>query len=55
MKLKKFIKQLKMIEKNSGSDVEVVMADAISVVRPIFLSKYKTKEAVIITDKEHKF
>lgn len=48
MKLKKFIQKLKEIEVSQGSDIEVVMADYIPVVKPIFDQFYGRK--VIITD-----
>ena len=50
MKLKKFIEKLKEIEKDNGSDIEVVMADYISVVKPVFVQHYGGK--VIITDQK---
>jgi len=48
MKLKEFIKQLKKIAKSEG-DSEVIMADGISVVEPVFSNGYQ-KPSVVITD-----
>jgi len=52
MKLKKFIQKLKNFEKKYGSDMEVIMADNIPVVSPVFSEKYPNKKSVVITDKE---
>lgn len=49
MKLKKFIKKLKEIKKEKGENLEVIMADNIPVVEPIFSDQYHGKK-VIITD-----
>lgn len=49
MKLKKFIENLKNIEKEQGENLEVVMADNIPVVEPVFSNQYRDKK-VIITD-----
>jgi chitinase len=51
MKLRKFIKKLKEIEKKHGENLEVVMADNIPVVGPIFSDKY-LGEKVVITDEK---
>jgi len=51
MKLKKFIEKLLQIQKEQGKDPEVVMADNISVVEPIFSNQYHGKK-VIITDQK---
>lgn len=52
MKLKKFIKKLQEIEKQYGKDSEVIMADYIPVVGPIFLSDKYLGDKVVITDKK---
>jgi len=52
MKLKKFIKKLKNIVKKYGDDAEVIMADNISVVNPVFSRKYPNRKNVVITDKK---
>lgn len=49
MKLKEFIRKLKKIESERGGDIEVVMADFISVVSPVFMNSSRGKK-VIITD-----
>ncbi len=40
MKLKDFIRKLKIIADKKGDDLEVIMADNISVVSPKFFDKY---------------
>ncbi len=52
MKLKKFIQKLKNFEKKHGSDIEVIMADNISVVNPVFSKKYPGKNNIVITDEK---
>lgn len=49
MKLNKFIEELKKIKEKQGGNLEVIMADNISVVEPIFSDKYYGKK-VVITD-----
>jgi len=49
MKLKDFIEKLKEIAKKRGEDIEVIMADNISVVSPRFSDKYP-KPSVVISD-----
>lgn len=49
MKLKEFIKKLEEIKNGKGENIEVVMADNIPVVEPIFSDQYHGKK-VIITD-----
>jgi hypothetical protein len=49
MKLKKFIEKLKEVSEKHGENLEVVMADGIPVVTPIFL---KTDQEVVITDEK---
>ncbi len=51
MKLNKFIEKLKKIEKEQGKDLEVIMADNISVVEPVFSDKYYGKKVVITDEK----
>lgn len=50
MILKKFIEKLENIKKKHGENMEVVMADNIKVVSPIFRKNYQYSEKVIITD-----
>ncbi len=50
MKLKDFIRKLREIEKNHGDDSEVIMADNILLVNPIFSKAYTSGKSVIITD-----
>lgn len=52
MKLKEFIKKLRSIEKKYGEDLEVVMADYIPVVSPVFSDKYYAEKKVVITDEK---
>lgn len=52
MKLKKLIKKLEKIAKERGDNIEVVMADNISITNPVFSRKYPNKQKVIITDKK---
>ncbi|HLD31099.1 MAG TPA: hypothetical protein VJB41_02790 [Patescibacteria group bacterium] len=49
MKLNIFLKKLKDIEKKYGSNISVVMADDIPVVKPVCL-EYRGNKKVIITD-----
>ncbi|MDO8436103.1 MAG: hypothetical protein Q7S82_01790 [bacterium] len=51
MKLKEFIKQLKDIVNKKGDNLEVIMADNISVVEPVF-SDSCPKLSVVITDQK---
>ncbi len=51
MKLKNFIQELKKIELEQGENLEVVMADNMPVVEPVFSDKYRGKK-VIITDQK---
>jgi hypothetical protein len=50
MKLKIFIEKLEEIKKEHGEDLEVIMADNIPVVNPVFTSEYFNKEKIVITD-----
>ena len=52
MKLKEFIKRLKEIEKNQGSNIEVIMADNIPVVEPVFFDDFVNRKVVVITDQK---
>ena len=52
MKLKEFIQKLKKFSVKYGNDIEVIMADNISVVDPVFSTKYLNKKSVIISDKK---
>lgn len=49
MKLKNFIKKLNKIVRKEGNSIEVIMADGISVIGPVFSKKYKVP-SVVITD-----
>ena len=51
MKLKNFIKKLENIKEKQSEDLEVVMADNISAIKPIFKKNYFGRDKVIITDK----
>ena len=50
MKLKNFIKKLKNLAQKHGDDIEVIMADEIPVVDPIFSDGYSAGKNVVITD-----
>ena len=50
MKLKKFIEKLEKIKKEHGENIEVVMADGIPIVSPVFSSEYYYGNNVVITD-----
>jgi len=52
MKLKKFIKKLQEIREKYGEDVEVIMADYIPVVYPVFSSDKYLGDKVVITDEK---
>jgi hypothetical protein len=52
MKLKKFIKILKKIEREHGENLELVMADNIPVVEPLFLDNLVGRKVVVITDQK---
>ena len=52
MKLKIFIEQLQIIGKTYGEDAEVVMADFVSVVEPVFLTDKRLGGKVVITDEK---
>jgi len=49
MKLKKFIQKLQEIKLKQGGNLEVIMADGIPVVEPVFSDKYRGKK-VVLTD-----
>jgi len=51
MKLKKFIEKLKEIELKQGENLEVIMADDIPVIEPVFSDEYYGKK-VVITDQK---
>lgn len=51
MQLKQFIESLKKIEEEHGENLEVVMADNIPVLEPVFSEEYLDKK-VIITDQK---
>ena len=52
MIIKKFIKDLEKIAKKYGANVEVKMADGISVVSPVYLDNFINKKSVVITDQK---
>lgn len=52
MKLKQFIRKLEEIRKKYGENLDVVMADYIPVVEPIFLPDKHLGDKVVITDKK---
>jgi len=52
MKLENFIKKLEKIAENHGKNSEVIMADDIPVVNPIFSDKYPRGNKVVITDEK---
>ncbi len=52
MKLRKFIEQLQTIREKYGEDAEVVMADFIPVVEPVFLPNKDLGDNVVITDEK---
>ncbi len=52
MKLKKFIKKLEKIAGKYGDNAEVVMADNIPVVNPVFRENCPDDKKVVITDEE---
>ncbi len=52
MKLKEFIEKLEKIAKEYGDDAEVIMADNIPVVSPVFSIEYPNGKNVVITDKK---
>lgn len=51
MILKEFIENLQTIQKEHGDNHEVVMADCVPVVRPIFSDDYNGKSRIVVTDK----
>jgi hypothetical protein len=50
MKLNEFIKKLEKIENKYGASTEVLMADGIPVVDPVYLNNFFDSKAVVITD-----
>lgn len=50
MKLKDFIKKLNNLAQEYGDDIEVIMADEIPVVDPVFSDGYSAGENIVITD-----
>ncbi|NCF75546.1 MAG: hypothetical protein GWO87_03625 [Xanthomonadaceae bacterium] len=52
MKLKEFIEKLEKIAKEYGDSSEVIMADNIPVVSPVFSREYPDKKNVVITDQK---
>ena len=50
MKLKDFIKKLNNLAQEHGDDAEVIMADGIPVVDPVFSDGYSAGKNVVITD-----
>ena len=52
MKLDKFIKKLQEIKRREGDNIEVVMADNIPVVSPVFFENFVDRKVVVITDEK---
>ena len=52
MTLKEFISKLEVIAKERGDSYEVVMADDIPVVDPIFINDLIFGRKVVVTDQE---
>lgn len=52
MKLESFIRKLEELSEEHGDDMEVLMADNMLVVDPIFSSGYQNKKSIVITDEE---
>lgn len=52
MILKKFIKELERVAKKRGESIEVVMADGIPVVDPVYLENFVNRQTVVITDQK---
>ena len=50
MTLKQFIHKLEKLAEIHGDNSEVIMADNVPVVNPIFSNKYYSKKSIIITD-----
>lgn len=50
MKLNEFIKKLEKIKNEFGASTEVLMADGIPVVDPVYLNDFFDSKVVIITD-----
>ena len=52
MKLKEFVQRLDELSEKHGDDTEVIMADNVPVVNPVFSEDYPSKKSIVITDKE---
>lgn len=52
MKLTEFIQRLNELSRKYGDDAEVIMADNIPVVSPVFSEDYPNKKSIVITDKK---
>jgi len=52
MTLKNFLEKLENIRRKHGNEIEVIMADNISVVDPVFSEEYPYRKNVVITDEE---
>jgi len=52
MKLDKFIKKLQKIKNKEGNNVDIIMADNIPIVSPVFLKNFVDRKVIIITDKK---
>lgn len=50
MRLRNFINELNKLAKKYGDKMEVVTADNIPIVDPVFSKDYPSKKKVIITD-----
>src|SRR3989344_5272629 len=52
MTIKKFIEKLEKIAKKHGDNIQIKMADGISVVNPVYLDNFINKKAIVITDQK---
>jgi len=52
MELDKFIKKLQGIQSKHGDSIEVLMADGLPIVDPVYLKDFFNEMAVIITDRK---
>lgn len=52
MKLKIFIQELEKLSEKHGDDTEVIMADNVPIINPVFSENYPNKKSVVITDEK---
>ena len=50
MELKEFVQRLNKLSEKYGDDTEVIMADNMPVVNPIYSNNYPSKSSIVITD-----